>query len=131
LALNEANLAEAHANLNEAEPAEKFVLRALAREEPAVQAQCLYVLGHVRRLQRRFEEAEQLCQQAIAAAVANSDPWSEAYAWRTLGDVYRDWGQLPAARQAFETALARCSAIGYEPGMCLAQQALAKLPVVG
>jgi tetratricopeptide (TPR) repeat protein len=127
LALNEANLAEAHANLNQAEPAEQFVLRALAHEEPAVQAQCLYVLGHVRRLQRRFDEAEQLCKDAIKTAVANSDPWSEAYAWRTLGDVYREWGQVPAAREAFETALARCSAIHYEPGMRLAQAALAQI----
>ncbi|BCX05497.1 MAG: hypothetical protein KatS3mg053_3435 [Candidatus Roseilinea sp.] len=104
LSINQANLAEAYANLGDAEQAEAHARRALAHEEAAVHAQCLYVLGHARRLQGRFEEAERLCKDAIANAEATGDQWARAYAQRTLGEVYRDWGKREAARAAFERA---------------------------
>ncbi len=76
LALNEANLAEAHACLGELDQAELYVVRAQRHEEPAVQPYCLYVLGHIRRVQCRFEEAERQCQHAVASAEDARDRWA-------------------------------------------------------
>jgi tetratricopeptide (TPR) repeat protein len=105
LSLNEANLAEAHANLGDARQAEEWAWRALSREEAAVRPYGLYVLGHARRLQRRYEEAERFCQDALGSANANGDLWAAGPAWRVLGEVYRDWGRPGDARAAFDEAL--------------------------
>lgn len=104
LSLNEANLAEAYVNLGEAEHAELHAMHALAQEETVVRPQCLYVLGHTRRLQCRYAEAERFCNEALNTAGENQDPWNRAYALRVLAEVYRDWGKLQEARTTFTRA---------------------------
>lgn len=106
LSLNEANLAEACAWLGQLERAESMAWRALAHEEAAVRPYCLYVLAEVRRRQQRLDEAQQLCEEAIAAAQANSDALAAGPAWRVLAQVYRDGGQRDAAKAALTNAIA-------------------------
>jgi tetratricopeptide (TPR) repeat protein len=104
LALNLANLSEVMIHLNDAEQAEQLAWRALSYEEAVVRPLCLYVLGEARRRQRQFQEAERMCKDAIDSADTNSDPWSAAYAWRVLGDVYRDWARPAEAQGAYTHA---------------------------
>ena len=52
----------------------------LANEEALVRPQALYILGHVRRLQQRFVEAQQFCEEALASAETNQDPGCTALA---------------------------------------------------
>lgn len=104
LALNQANLAEVMMNLNEIEQAERLAQRALAHEEAVVRPLCLYVLGEARRRQQKFEDAERFCKDAIDSASVNSDAWSAAYAWRVVGDVYRDWNKPADAVSAYTHA---------------------------
>ncbi len=113
LALNEANLAEAYANLSELEQAEQYVLRAQRHEELAVQPYCHYVLGHIRRVQGRFDEAERQCHEAVASAKTARDRWAMGAAWRTLGEVYTDWGRTNPARDAFANAIETFTQIGF------------------
>ena len=101
LALNEANLAEACFYLEEIEKAEDYAELGLRRGEEAVRPYCLYVLGHVRRVQSRYAEAESYCRQAIAAAEELQDLWGLAPAWRALGETYRDARRIGEARSAF------------------------------
>ena len=85
---------------------------ALANEEVLVRPQALYILGHVRRLQQRFVEAQQFCEEALASAETNQDPWSRAYALRTLAEVFRDWGKLDEAHTALEQARTAFATLG-------------------
>ncbi len=105
LALNEANLAEACFYLEEIEKAENYAQQGLRREEVFARPYCLYVLGHIRRVQSRFAEAESYCRQAIAAAKEIEDLWGQAPSWRALGECYRDAGRKEEAQAAFEEAL--------------------------
>lgn len=104
LSLNEANLAEAYANLGDADQAEAHAWRAMAQEETVVRPQCLYVLAVARRLQGRYEEAERLARDAMAAAEENADPWSAAFALRALAEAQRDAGKREEARHSFVQA---------------------------
>ena len=112
LSLNAANLAEAYVNLGDAEHAEPHAWQALANEEVVVRPQALYILGHVRRLQQRYAEAKQFCEEALTHAEASHDPWSHAYALRTLADVYRDWGKTDAAQTTLEQARTAFAKLG-------------------
>jgi tetratricopeptide (TPR) repeat protein len=113
LSLNEANLAEAFAHLGRLESAEALAWHALAGEEPSVRPYGLYVLGHIRREQGQYQEAERYCHDAIDSAKANSDPWAAVPAWRVLGETYRDWGRAADARAAFQAAIDTCARIGF------------------
>lgn len=115
IAINEANLAEAYAHLGDAEHAERYALSALATEESAVRSTSLCALGHARRLQRRFDEAEELCRQALAAAQAAGDMWSAAFVHQALAELYRDWGRAEAAHEAAQTAADAYAKLGLPP----------------
>ncbi len=115
IAVNEANLAEAHANLGELEAAERHAQLALAQEEMAVRANCLYVLGQVRHAQGRYGEAIAYCHDAIGAADQNGDLVSAADARRVLAETLRTAGQLDAAALEFERARAAFARAGLPP----------------
>jgi tetratricopeptide (TPR) repeat protein len=127
LALNEANLAEACFYLEEIEEAEVLAQQGLQREEVVVRPYCLYVLGHVRRVQGRLEEAESLCRAAIAAAEELEDLWGLAPAWRALGETLRDGGRIDAARDAFGAVLAIYARLGVEQELVFTRQLIASL----
>jgi len=94
--------------------AEALAWRALAHEEASARPYALYVLAHIRREHKRFAEAEQLCKESLDGARAGGDLWNIAYAWRVLGEVYRDWDRADEARQAFESAYAAFAQLGLQ-----------------
>jgi tetratricopeptide (TPR) repeat protein len=112
LANSEACLAEALTNLGQLQAAEALVWRALAHEEASARPYALQVLGHIRRQQARYAEAEQLCKEAIDISTADGDVWNAAYAWRVLGEAYRDWGKVADARGAFAHACEAFTKLG-------------------
>lgn len=127
VALNEANLAEAWFYLGDLTQSEDYALRGLRSEEAVVRPYCLYVLGHVRRAQVRYPEAEQLCRDALGAAEENQDPWAQGPAWRALGETYRDWGKPGPARAAFEEVLQLYRRLGVEKEVAFTQQLIASV----
>lgn len=86
----------------------------MRREEVYARPYCLYVLGHVRRVQARFAEAESYCRQAITAAEEIQDLWGLAPSWRALGEVLREMGRNEDAHSAFEEALEIFEKLGVE-----------------
>ena len=106
LAINEANLAEATFYVGHIAEATRYAESGLRREVAPVRPYCLYMLGHVARVERRFSEAEAFCLQAIEAAEEIEDPWGEAPARNALGEVLRDAGRSAEARQSHAAALA-------------------------
>lgn len=105
-ATNELYLAEAYFYLGNLEKAEDYVHRSLAHEEVVVRPHCLHILGQVRRVQKRFAEAEQYGKEALAIGEEDQDLWVQAPAWSGLGEIFRDKGEGKAAQAAFAKALA-------------------------
>ena len=129
LALNEANLAEACFYLGEIEQAEAYARQGLRREEVVVRPYCLYVLGHVRRVQLNLAEAENYCRQAINAAEELEDLWGLAPAWRALGETLRDAGRIEAAQAAFTQVIDIYERLGVEQEIVFARGLMAELDV--
>ena len=127
LALNEANLAEACFYLGEIEQAEAYAKQGLRREEVVVRPYCLYVLGHVRRVQLRLTEAESYCRQAVTAAEELEDLWGLAPAWRALGETLCDAGRDDAARAALAQVIDIYQKLGVEQEIDFARGLMAKL----
>jgi tetratricopeptide (TPR) repeat protein len=121
LALNEANLAEACFYLGEIDEAEALARQGLRREEVVVRPYCLYILGHVRRVQGRLAEAETLCREAITAAEELEDLWGLAPAWRALAETLRDAGRQEAAQAALGEVLAIYRRLGVEQEIAFTQ----------
>jgi tetratricopeptide (TPR) repeat protein len=111
-AICHANLAEAYLHTDALELAERHSLRGLRFEDVSIRPQCLYVLGHVKRKQFAFDEAERLCKDAIADAQQSQDVWALAPAYAALAETYRDWGRLDDAQTAFEQAIAQNVQLG-------------------
>ena len=114
LAINEANLAEITFYLGRHSESRHYAESGLRREEPSVRPYCLYVLGHLSRVEQAFEQAEQLCQDAIESAQEIEDPWAEAPANNALGEVCRDAGRPEEALTTFNAALAIWKRIGVQ-----------------
>lgn len=104
-ALAEANLAEAYANLGDADRAERYIESGLRAEEVAARPYLLYVLGHVHRLRGQYRQAERVGREAIHSAEENEDLWALGPAWRTLGDTYAHWHKPTQAHEAWREAL--------------------------
>ncbi|MEZ4658702.1 MAG: hypothetical protein R2911_14120 [Caldilineaceae bacterium] len=118
-AINEAYLAEAWFYLDDCAKAERYAQSGLRREEPVVRPYCLYILGHIRRVQRRFAEAQRFCRDALAAGAEIDDPWALAPAWLALAETERDAGQPAAADEAFARAIRNLCAAGRGAGDCV------------
>lgn len=106
LSIVEANLAEITFYLGRFVESRHYAESGLKREEPWVRPYCLYVLGHLSRVEADFEAAEKYCTDAIQSALEIEDPWAEAPARNALGEVYRDAGRPEDALDAFQSALA-------------------------
>lgn len=117
LALNEANLAEAYFYLGDPDQAEAYAQVGLRREEIVVRPYCLYVLGHIRRAQGRFQEAERFCRDAISAGEEMQDPWALGPAWRALAETFYAAGQVADAQHALAEALRIYGQLGVEAEM--------------
>ncbi len=127
LALNAANLAEAHCYLGDLERAEAYAERCLRHEEVSVRPYAFYVLGQIQRQRGEFESAVEQCRQAVAAAQENQDPWALGPAWRALGESYRDWGNVDAARAAFQELRATYQRLGVRREIAWSDELLATL----
>ncbi|MCC7254292.1 tetratricopeptide repeat protein, partial [Hyphomicrobium sp.] len=126
-AINEAYLAEAWFYLGDLVKAEHFAHQGLQREEVVVRPYCLHILGHVRRTQQRFAEAERYCREAIADADARQDWWALGPAWLALGETYLDAGRHAEARTAFQESLHIYERLGITQEVTLIQSRLATI----
>lgn len=131
-AINEAYLAEAWFYQGDLAKAEQFAQAGLQREEVVVRPYCLTMLGHVRRAQRRFAEAERYCREAIASGDERQDLWTVGPAWLALGETYRDAGRHTEAQTAFQEGLRIYERLGIKQEIAFAQALLAAVaaPVV-
>ena len=126
-AINEAYLAEAWFYLDDCARAERYAQSGLRREEPVVRPYCLYILGHIRRVQRRFAEAQRLCRDALAAGEEIDDPWALAPAWLALAETERDAGQMDEADEAFARAIEIYERLGVEQEVAYAKRLCAQM----
>lgn len=124
-AINETYLAEAWFYLGDLAKAESFAQQGLQREEVVVRAYCLHVLGHVRRIQGRFAEAERYCREAIATGEATQDLWALGPAWLALGETYHDAGRSVEAQHALQESLRIYEQLGIAQEITLIQTRLA------
>ena len=127
MAINETYLAEAWLYLDELEKAEAFAQAALRWEEAIVRPYCLFLLGHMRRQQRQFDEAEQLCRDAIVTGEAMAEPWAQGPAWVALGETLCDAGCKEEARSALEQAISIFTHLGVLHELKFAEAILIKL----
>lgn len=126
-AINEAYLAEAWFYLGDLAQAEHFAQQGLQREEVVVRPYCLQVLGHVRRAQQRFAEAERYCREAVADANARQDLWALGPTWLALGETYHDAGRQAEAQAAFQESLRIYEQLGIAQEVAFLQSRLASL----
>jgi tetratricopeptide (TPR) repeat protein len=127
LAINEAYLAEAWFYQGDLAKAEGFAQAGLQREEVVVRPYCLTMLGHIRRAQQRFGEAERYGQEAVAAGEERQDLWALGPAWLAMGETYRDVGRDAEARQAFQQGLRIYEQLGIAQEVTFAQALLASV----
>ena len=123
-AINEAYLAEAWFYLDDLVKAEHFAHQGLQREEVVVRPYCLHILGHVRRAQQRFVEAERYCREAIADAKTRQDLWALGPAWLALGETYHDAGRPVEAQTAFQESLRVYEQLGIAQEIAFIQSRL-------
>lgn len=121
-AINEAYLAEAWFYLDDCQKAERYAQNGLQREEPVVRPYCLYILGHIRRVQRRFAEAQRYCRDALAASEEINDPWALAPSWLALAETERDASRFDEAEAAFAQAIAIYERLGVAQEIAYAEQ---------
>jgi tetratricopeptide (TPR) repeat protein len=104
-AISAVNLAEAYLETGELELAEETAYEALNLEEAQTMPYALFTLGQVRRRRQEWESAAQHLVESARLARMNHDTYMEAYAQRTLGEIWAEQQQMPEARANFEQAL--------------------------
>lgn len=127
MAINETYLAEAWLYLDDLEKAEKFAQTALRQEEVTVRPYCLFLLGHVRRRQQRFVEAERLCRDAIEMGESMSDPWAQGPAWMALAETMCDAGNVDESHAAMAHAIEIFTELAVAHEIEHAQKVLAEI----
>jgi tetratricopeptide (TPR) repeat protein len=99
------NLAEAYLETGELEKAEEVAYEALNFEEIQSMPYALFTLGQVRRRRKQWETAGEHLRESARLAHMNQDHYMEAYAQRTLGEIYAEQEQVVEARAILEQAL--------------------------
>ena len=105
-AVSAVNLAEAYLETGELQKAEEIAYEALNLEEAQTMPYALFTLGQVRRRRKEWKSAAQHLVESARLARLNQDHYMEAYAQRTLGEIYREQEQVVEARLFLEQALA-------------------------
>jgi len=85
------------------------------------------MLGHVRRAQGRFAEAELYCSEAVASGEERQDLWALGPAWLALDETYRDAGRIDEAHQAFQQGVRIYEQLGIAQEVAFAQALLASV----
>lgn len=100
-------LAEASVLLGNLEDAEHYAY--LVQEEEAIQMfpDFHWILGQIRTAQGEFEMADAYFDRAIKLAQSNEDPYIEAYAWRSWGEMHLKWPEsdVQQAEDALEKSI--------------------------
>ncbi|HRW04950.1 MAG TPA: tetratricopeptide repeat protein [Caldilineaceae bacterium] len=112
MAMNAANLAEAHFELGALEPAERYALQVIEHEEVDSYPYALFTLGSIRRAQTRYDDAVQLYRQSCQIAERNEDRFLLAYIQRALGGMYADCDEMEAAAEQYQRAIALFQQLG-------------------
>jgi tetratricopeptide (TPR) repeat protein len=105
--------------------------RALAEQvegEP-VRADLCCALAKVARLERRWEEAERWCEDALRSAGEGRNPLAEGDAWEQYAHLRRDQGRLEESRATIERARARYQILGARAAAARAVSFASELPV--
>jgi tetratricopeptide (TPR) repeat protein len=105
-AVSAVNLAEAYLETGELEKAEEIAYEALNFEEAQTMPYALFTLGQVRRRRKLWESAAQHLLESARLARVNHDHYMEAYAQRTLGEIFAEQEQPVEAKKSLEQALA-------------------------
>ncbi|MEM7113020.1 MAG: hypothetical protein AAF614_11350 [Chloroflexota bacterium] len=87
-AVTAANLAESHYELGNLDQAEQYAREVIQTEEQHPLPYGLYTLGLIWRQRQAFEQAETHLRHSQKIASQNGDVYMEAYALRTLGELY-------------------------------------------
>jgi tetratricopeptide (TPR) repeat protein len=104
-AQNASNLAEAHAELGNLDQAQHYAELVLEQEEPHSHPYALYTLGTVYLRRGDWNQAEAHYEQSRRIAEMNDDAYLQAFAWRSLGEVYLAQARDTQATNAFTQAL--------------------------
>ncbi len=106
------NLAEAYWALGNKQNAQRYAQESAAQEEPQFIPYALHTLSLIQQHQGKPAAAETLLREAAALAQQNEDPFMEAYAERTLGQLLRDRGESSQAH--LQRALALFQRLGVD-----------------
>jgi len=129
MAMNAANLAEAHFELGELAAAEGYALQVIEHEEVDSYPYALYTLGSVRRLQQRPHEAIHFYHQSARIAERNEDRFLLAYVQRGLGQAYGALGDDAAAMACYHAAIHLFRALVIPAEVSATEVLMANLPL--
>lgn len=99
------NLAEAYLETGELQKAEEVAYEGLDFEEAQSMPYALFTLGQVRRRRQEWESAAQYLRESARLARLNQDHYMEAYAQRTLGELFLEQQQTQEGKSLLEQAL--------------------------
>jgi tetratricopeptide (TPR) repeat protein len=126
-AISAVNLAEAYYETGELEKAEATAYEALNMEEAQTMPYALFTLGQVRRRRQEWASAAQHLVESARLARMNHDPYMEAYAQRTLGEILAEHEQVEEAKVNLEQALALFRQLEIDDEVRRTQESLSAL----
>lgn len=123
-AVTSATLAEAYYEAGQLDQAERTAQVVLRLEETHTQPYALYTMGLITKARQQYDDAIRYFRASQQIAQENEDRYLEAYAWRSLGEVYTLQKQETAALEAYQIALSYFSAMGLAKETAVTQQFL-------
>lgn len=126
-AISAVNLAEAYLETGDLQKAEETAYEALDMEEAQTMPYALFTLGQVRRRKQEWQSAAQHLVESARLARMNHDPYMEAYAQRTLGELLAEQDRVGEARTKLEESLALFRQLEMEDEIGRTQDALSAL----
>jgi tetratricopeptide (TPR) repeat protein len=123
-----ANLAEAYLRLQHYDQAASFAWRSMEDEEPSVMAASFHTLAEISLAEKEFSQVATFCQKSLEWAEKTSDTINAGFAWRTLGKLYQERGQLSEAKDALQKAIILFQNVDMEQEVEVAQDILRQIP---
>ncbi len=121
------NLAEAYLETGRLDKAKELAFKALQMEIPKARPYALYTLGHIHDRQGNPAHAETSFAEGIATALANGDPFIEAYLERALGAMLARGGRMADGAAHLEAALKLFREMGLQHEVTETEAALQAL----
>lgn len=107
-------LAEIRLGLGHLHKAEEYAQRVIAAEQTSCLPDGLRTLGEIRLQQGALDQAKQLIQQSLEIARDNEDQILEAYALRSLSEVYVKLGELNKSEEYLTLATTLFRKLGLD-----------------